>query len=83
MILSGWAGEHLGSMGKFADEVRPMGDRLHLRVSDGKKLEGLLAFVFSNRLDLISLNPIRPSLEEHFQSLVAGRRPAAGVPEGA
>jgi len=83
VILSGWAGEHLGSMGKFADEVRPMGDRLHLRVSDGKKLEGLLAFVFSNRLDLISLNPIRPSLEEHFQSLVAGRRPAAGVPEGA
>ncbi len=83
VILSGWAGEHLGSMGKFADEVRPMGDRLHLRVSDGKKLEGLLAFVFSNKLDLISLNPIRPSLEEHFQSLVAGRRPAAGVPEGA
>jgi hypothetical protein len=42
-------------------------------VSDPEKMEGLLAFVFSNKLELISLNPIRPSLEEYFQSLVGSR----------
>lgn len=70
IILSGWTEEHLTGIREFADEVRPMGDRLHLRVSDPRKMEGLLSFVFSNSLELISLNPIRQSLEEYFQSLV-------------
>jgi ABC-2 type transport system ATP-binding protein len=71
VILSGWTEAHISNIRKFSEEVRPMGDRLHLRVSDQEKMEGLLAFVFSNKLELISLNPIRPSLEEYFQSLVA------------
>lgn len=70
IILSGWTEENLIDIRKFAAEVRPMGDRLHLRVSDPRKMEGLLSFVFSNNLELISLNPIRKSLEEYFQSLV-------------
>ena len=73
VILSGWTEQHLRDIGKFCDEVRPMGDRLQLRVNDPQKMEGLLSFVFSNKLELISLNPIRPSLEEYFQSLVGGR----------
>lgn len=70
VILSGWTEVHLGDIGRFCDEVRPMGDRLQLRVSDSRKMEGLLSFVFANKLELISLNPIRQSLEEYFQSLV-------------
>jgi ABC-2 type transport system ATP-binding protein len=70
VILSGWTEAHMSNIRKFSEEVRPMGDRLHLRVSDPEKMESLLAFVFSNKLELISLNPIRPSLEEYFQSLV-------------
>jgi ABC-2 type transport system ATP-binding protein len=73
VILSGWTEAHMSNIRKFSEEVRPMGDRLHLRVSDPEKMEGLLTFVFANKLDLISLNPIRPSLEEYFQSLVASR----------
>jgi ABC-2 type transport system ATP-binding protein len=73
VILSGWTEAHMSNIRKFSEEVRPMGDRLHLRVSDPEKMECLLAFVFSNKLELISLNPIRPSLEEYFQSLVASR----------
>ncbi len=73
VILSGWTEAHMGNIRKFSEEVRPMGDRLHLRVSDPEKMEGLLTFVFSNKLELISLNPIRPSLEEYFQSLVGSR----------
>jgi len=73
VILSGWTEAHISNIRKFSEEVRPMGDRLHLRVSDPQKMEDLLAFVFSNKLELISLNPIRPSLEEYFQSLVGSR----------
>ena len=63
----------MSNIRKFADEVRPMGDRLHLRVSNPEQMEGLLSFVFSQQMELISVNPIRPSLEEYFQSMVAGR----------
>jgi len=51
----------------------PMGERLQVRVSNQEKMEGLLSFAFSKKLELISINPIRQSLEEYFQSLVGSR----------
>jgi hypothetical protein len=53
-----------------------MGDRLHLRARNQEMMEGLLSFVFANKLELISLNPIRPSLEEYFQSTVGSDQSA-------
>jgi ABC-2 type transport system ATP-binding protein len=73
IILSGWAETMLGELRDWCDEVRPMGNRLHLRVSTREKMESVLSFAFSNKLELISLNPIRQSLEEYFQSAVGGR----------
>jgi ABC-2 type transport system ATP-binding protein len=78
VILSGWTEATLNDIRKWCDEVELMGDRLHLRVRDKEKMEGLLSFVFSNKLKLISLNPIRPSLEEYFQSAVGSRQSAVG-----
>jgi ABC-2 type transport system ATP-binding protein len=78
VILSGWTEATLSEIKKWCDEVRLMGDRLHLRVHNKEKMESLLSFVFSNKLNLISLNPIRPSLEEYFQSAVGSRQPAVG-----
>jgi ABC-2 type transport system ATP-binding protein len=80
VILSGWTEKHMSDIRKFCDDVNPMGDRLQLRVSDPQKMENLLSFVFSNKLELISLNPIRPSLEEYFQSAVSNRQPAVDLP---
>jgi ABC-2 type transport system ATP-binding protein len=71
VILGGWTSETLDSIRKLCAEARPMGDRLHLRVNDREQMETLLVFVFEHKLELISVNPIRPSLEEHFQSAVA------------
>jgi ABC-2 type transport system ATP-binding protein len=70
VILGGWTAETVESVQKLCDEVRSMGDRLHLRVGNRKQMEALLSFVFDHKLELISANPIRPSLEEHFQSTV-------------
>jgi ABC-2 type transport system ATP-binding protein len=74
VILAGWTAETLDSVRKWCDEVQAMGDRLHLRVENRERMEGLLSFVFANNLELISTNPIRPSLEEYFQSAVANRQ---------
>ncbi len=78
MILAGWTSEILEGIRERCDEVRSMGDRLHLRVVNKEQLEGLLAFVFEHKLELISINPIRPSLEEYFQSLVVSRQSSVG-----
>jgi ABC-2 type transport system ATP-binding protein len=69
-ILSGWTAETLDAIRPWCDEVRSMGDRLHLRLSNRKQIEGLLAYVFAHKLELISINPIRPSLEEYFQQVI-------------
>lgn len=74
VILAGWTPEMLEPMQEFCDELRPMGDRLHLRVDAREQLERLLAFAFTHKLELISVNPVRPSLEEYFHSAVGGGR---------
>jgi len=73
VILSGWTESALDGIRKWCDAVTRMGDRLHLRVTSGAKMEGLLAFVFSNKLELVSVNPIRQSLEDYFQSIVVSQ----------
>jgi ABC-2 type transport system ATP-binding protein len=74
VILAGWTPEMLESLQEFCEELRPMGDRLHLRVDAPERLEKLLAFAFARKLELISVNPVRPSLEEYFHSAVGGGR---------
>ena len=55
---------------RSCDEVRSMEDRLHLRARDRAQMEALLEIALRHKLELISVNPVRPSLEEHFQSVV-------------
>jgi ABC-2 type transport system ATP-binding protein len=70
VILSGWTADASDAVRAWCDEVRPMGDRLHLRIGNREQMEGLLAYVYAHKLELISINPIRPSLEEHFQQII-------------
>ena len=66
VILAGWSDETLEAMRHSCEEVRTMGDRLHVRVSSSEQMEAVLRSVFEQKLELISMNPIRPSLEEYF-----------------
>jgi len=70
VILSGWTADILEEIRPWCEEVRCMGNRLRLRIGRRERLEGLLSFVYSHKLELISINPIRPSLEEYFQQVV-------------
>jgi ABC-2 type transport system ATP-binding protein len=79
VIVSGWTEETLTTFGDCCDELLPMGERLRLRVDTREKLETLLLFIFTRKLELISVSPIRPSLEEYFQTAVNGRQPNAAA----
>jgi ABC-2 type transport system ATP-binding protein len=70
-ILAGWTADTLDALRKLFNEVQSMGDRLHLKVTDRKQMEDLLSFVFAHKLELVSVNPIRSSLEEYFQEAVS------------
>jgi ABC-2 type transport system ATP-binding protein len=76
VILSGLRGEGLDEIRNICDEIIPMEDRLRIRVSDKERMESMLEFAFRNRLELVSVNPIRRSLEEHFQTIVGSGPPA-------
>jgi ABC-2 type transport system ATP-binding protein len=69
-ILARWTEDVLSVIKECCDDVRPMGDRLHVRVRNREQMQRLLSLASANGLELISLNPIRPSLEEYFQSAV-------------
>ena len=71
IIVSGEAADIRNAIGGLCEEIHVMGDRFHLRVGNGKAIEDVLGFVFSRNLELISVNPIRPSLEEHFKSAIS------------
>ncbi len=75
VILAGRTDEAIDSVRKFCKELRLMGDRLHLRVDNSRHLEDLLAFAFALKLELISVNPIRSSLEDYFRSAVDRKEP--------
>ena len=70
IIVSGGAPDIKDAMGGLCEEIHVMGDRFQLRVRNGKAVENVLRFVFDRNLELISVNPVRPSLEEHFKSAV-------------
>jgi ABC-2 type transport system ATP-binding protein len=72
IILSRVKQEIPDEIRRSCDEVRSMEDRLHLRARDRAQMEALLEIALRHKLELISVNPVRPSLEEHFQSVVAG-----------
>jgi len=71
VILLGLHGGALNEIRTLCDEIISMEDRLRIRVSNRERMEALLEFAFRHRLELISVNPIRRSLEDHFQSVVS------------
>jgi ABC-2 type transport system ATP-binding protein len=59
---------------KLCGEAIVMGDRLHLRTATPSQADAVLACVLSHGVKLISVNPVRASLEEYFFQEVGMRR---------
>ena len=56
----------------LCDEMIAMGERLQLRAATPQQVESILSFALANGGGLVSVNPIRPSLEDHFFKQVTG-----------
>jgi ABC-2 type transport system ATP-binding protein len=78
VILAGVKPGLEDSLRNLCGEMRRMGGRLHLRVSPSGPMQELLSFVFENEMELISVSPIRPSLEDRFLQEIR-KQPADAV----
>jgi ABC-2 type transport system ATP-binding protein len=56
----------------MAQSAERVGDRLKLHADSGAQLQAILYHALAHGAELISANPMRPSLEEHFFLQVAG-----------
>jgi ABC-2 type transport system ATP-binding protein len=47
-------------------ELTPLGDRLQVRAHGSRQVEAVVSFAVAQGAELVSVNPIRPSLEDYF-----------------
>jgi len=66
VILARVGAQDAAALKDLCDEVTPIGDRIHLRAGTSRQVEAVLSYSISRGAELISVNPIRPSLEEYF-----------------
>jgi ABC-2 type transport system ATP-binding protein len=66
IILTQVTPETLGALTGLCDEIRPIGERLHLRAGDTSQLEATVSCALGGGAKLISVSPIRASLEQYF-----------------
>ncbi len=66
IILSGLSAEVTAALKGLCRETTELGDRLRLRAGSPQQVEAILSYALSNDAELISVNPIRASLEDYF-----------------
>jgi len=73
IILTGWASDFVAGLKGISDRLETIGDRLHIRAGSSGQLEKILSYAIAQGAELISVNPIRSSLEDFFFQEVSGR----------
>jgi ABC-2 type transport system ATP-binding protein len=66
IVLAGVDPETAAALQPFCDEMTPMGERVQLRVAEPKQVEKIISCALARGAGLVSVNPVRPSLEDHF-----------------
>jgi ABC-2 type transport system ATP-binding protein len=77
IILTRWAPDFVTGLKDLSDRLESIGDRLHVRAGSSGQLEKVLSYALAKGAELISVSPIRPSLEDYFFKEV-GNRAAGG-----
>jgi ABC-2 type transport system ATP-binding protein len=72
IVLAGINAEISAGLQPLCEEMIPMGERLQLRAASPQQVESILSYAFAHGAGLVSVNPIRPSLEDHFFTEVTG-----------
>jgi len=66
IILARLSPAALASLKTKCDEVTVLGDRVHIRAATSKQAGCIVSEAVAGGAELVSVNPIRPSLEEYF-----------------
>jgi ABC-2 type transport system ATP-binding protein len=66
IVLAGITPELVDGLRQLCDEMNPMGERVQLRAASPQQVEQIISYALAHGAGLVSVNPIRPSLEEHF-----------------
>ncbi len=66
IILARLAPAALDTLKPMCDEVTVLGDRVHIRAATSKQAGGIVSQAVASGAELVTVNPIRPSLEEYF-----------------
>jgi ABC-2 type transport system ATP-binding protein len=70
IILGRITSELHAQLHALCDRITPLGDRLHLRAGNPRQVETIVSTAVSGGAELVSVNPIRRSLEDYFFSEV-------------
>jgi len=72
IVLAGISAETSAGLKPLCEEMIPMGERLQLRAASPQQVESIISYALAHGAGLVSVNPIRPSLEDHFFHEVTG-----------
>ncbi len=72
IVLAGINAEISAGLQPLCEEMLPMGERLQLRAASPQQVEAIISYALAHGAGLVSVNPIRPSLEDHFFNEVTG-----------
>jgi len=80
VILSRKDGLAEAALKPLGDEMTCLGDRVRLRAATGKQVQSILSAALAHGAELISVTPIRPSLEDYFfKEMTANERQGSGA----
>ncbi len=71
IILAGASLAAADELEHISDQMTTLGDRLYLKAANQEQLSAILSCALARGAELISVNPIRPSLEDYFFDEVA------------
>ncbi len=72
IILAGVSPGATAELEKVSDQMATLGERLYLKAANPPQVTAILSCAMAQGAELISVNPIRPSLEDYFFGEVAG-----------
>lgn len=79
IVLAGISPETAAGLKPLCDEMIPMGERLQLRAGSPKQVESIISHALARGAALVSVNPVRPSLEDHFFAQVTGGKDSEDI----
>jgi len=73
IVLAGVSPEVSAGLKPLCDGMILMGERLQLSAGSPRQVESIISFALARGAGLVSVNPVRPSLEDHFFSQVMSK----------